>query len=125
MVIDMCVVEVPYLFLQVASWEQPWFPWTWLSALVLSSAYFVALHAAFGQTLGKKVTGIKVISFDGTACGVKDAFRRALVFPIGFFVPVFGPVLIFANILSPLFNWDGRSLGDRLGDTRVVRNRPA
>ena len=62
-----------------------------VSALVLSFVYFIVSWARSGQTVGKALTGIKVVRTDGNALGYGKAFLRyvgylisALVLSIGF-----------------------------------------
>lgn len=88
--------------------------------------YFVVLHALFGQTLGKKIAGLVVITTDGTQCDWPAALKRALVYPVFMaLIPYFTGTVMLVNGLWPLIDSDSRSLGDIVGRTRVVRaDRP-
>lgn len=72
---------------------------------------------ARGQTLGKRVVGIKVVAEDGGRAGYGRALGRTLVARVIWIVPLAGLV----DVLWPL--WDARSqcLHDKAGSTLVVR----
>jgi uncharacterized RDD family membrane protein YckC len=81
---------------------------------LVSAAYFIFFHWAWGQTLGKMALQIKVVSMDGGPLSPGQAVGRylatylsALILGIGF---------IMAGIRS-----DKRALHDLLAGTRVVR----
>jgi uncharacterized RDD family membrane protein YckC len=83
--------------------------------LVLQNlGYFVSFTAA-GQTLGKMVTGLRVLADDGEhAPDVGRSALRALVWLVLALPAGIG-------LLSALFSRDGRGLHDRFAGTRVVR----
>ncbi len=88
--------------------------------LLLNGSYFVTFTAAGGQTIGKMMTGIKVVRASTTTAEgaggrvtFDAAFRRAaaylaLLLPAGL------------GLLPILFDPHGRGLHDRFADTRVV-----
>ncbi len=87
-----------------------------------------------GQSVGKKIIGIKVISLeDGSPCSLKQSIKRNLPFIVPVFfmiVPVIGclfTIFIGAVLISLesiiLFKLDsGHSLGDVMADTSVVNS---
>jgi uncharacterized RDD family membrane protein YckC len=84
--------------------------------LLLNGGYLIAFTAAGGQTIGKMLTGIKVICDDGRRVDLGSAVLRAggclaslLTAGLGY-VPAF-------------FTSDARALQDRVAGTRVVRCR--
>jgi uncharacterized RDD family membrane protein YckC len=82
--------------------------------LLLNLGYLTAFTAAGGRTIGKMMTGIRVIADDGRATDVSAAVLRAI-----------GCVISAAALglpyLPALLAPDGRPLADRLAGTRVVR----
>lgn len=89
-----------------------------VSVVVLSPfialLYFVLLHGSLGQTLGKMLMGLSVVSADGGKITVGVAFLRA----IGFLLAAlpFG-----AGLLWVLADHQGRGWHDYLAVTRVIR----
>ena len=81
--------------------------------LLQNVSYFVAFTAG-GQTLGKMLTGIKIISSSGTAPDLTQSLRRTMVWLL-LAVPA------GLGLLTTLFDPERRGLHDRLADTRVVR----
>lgn len=84
-----------------------------LSALVLSFVYFIVSWARSGQTIGKALTGIKVVRADGYPLG----YGKAVLRYIGY--------LISAVVLSLGFLWigfDGKRQGwhDKIAGTLVT-----
>ena len=81
--------------------------------LLLDFGYLVALTALGGQTIGKMVTGIRVVSVDGPSVTVVDAAIRAAAYIVS--------VLPVGLGMLGLFFGSRRSLHDYLADTRVVK----
>lgn len=81
--------------------------------LLLDFGYLVALTALGGQTIGKMVTGIRVVSVDGPSVTVVDAAIRAAAYIVS--------VLPAGLGMLGLFFGSHRSLHDYLADTRVVK----
>lgn len=105
--------------------------------LILAIAYIsVADALSEGQSVGKKLMGLAVISLeDGSVCSLKQSVIRnlPLVIPMGFaLIPLWG--WIFSSILAIplillevylLFKLDsGHRLGDVMADTSVIANDP-
>jgi uncharacterized RDD family membrane protein YckC len=91
---------------------------------VIGYLYYVLMHGTLGRTLGKMATGIKVVKDDGTPCDMAAAAKRGVVHPLGSGVPMFGFAVLLINGLWPLWDPKHQSLGDKLGQTFVVRRHP-
>lgn len=77
-------------------------------------AYFVVLEAQYGQTLGKRLVGIRVATEDGGPIDYRASLVRNLLRIVdGLFFYLVGAVLIFVSDRE-------QRLGDRIGDTVVV-----
>jgi uncharacterized RDD family membrane protein YckC len=87
-----------------------------LLTFIASILYFALTETYWGgQTLGKKLVGIKVTSDDGSPCGFNQAVVRNVARLVdGFFFYLVGIILI---LRSP----KNQRLGDRIGNTIVVR----
>jgi uncharacterized RDD family membrane protein YckC len=70
--------------------------------VVAAHGYFIAMHANGGQTLGKRVVGIRVRRTDGGMIGWRDAFVRDLPFLVPGAVAVLGILLALAAV--PFFD---------------------
>lgn len=79
-----------------------------------NGGYFIAFTAA-GQTLGKMVTGVRVLADDSDAA--PDVGRSAL--RAALWVVLAAPAGL--GLLTATFSRDGRGLHDRFAGTRVVR----
>ncbi len=80
----------------------------------LALLYFVLLHGSLGQTLGKMLMGVCVVSADGGKITVGVAFLRA----IGFLISA---VPFGLGLLWVLADRQGRAWHDYLAMTRVIR----
>jgi uncharacterized RDD family membrane protein YckC len=83
-------------------------------AILFAAVYGTALHAATGQTIGKRVLGIRVVALDGRLPSVGQAFLRWLGYAVSA-VPV--------GLGFAMAGWrhDRRALHDLLAGTRVER----
>ena len=92
-------------------------------------AYEVPTTGNSGQTLGKRIMGIRVVPLEGMhRLGYWRAFRRwtALGLPVLLWTCLIGFVFQFIDCLSPLFNRPLRmALHDRSAGTVVVLAEPA
>ena len=79
----------------------------------LHMMYFTIFHAAFGQTVGKMMMGIKVVADDDKPTGLGVAFLRWS----GYLLSLVPMALGF---LWPAFDRDRRAWHDRLAGTRVI-----
>jgi uncharacterized RDD family membrane protein YckC len=84
--------------------------------LLLNAGYLITFTAAGGQTIGKMLTGIRVIGDDGRRVDLGSAVVRAGGCLASFLTVGLGYVPAF-------FTADARALQDRLASTRVVRHR--
>ena len=88
-----------------------------LLGLTVVWAYFIALEWLWnGQTIGKRVFGLRVIGDDGAPPGFLPIFVRNLVRVVDF-LPSFYGVGLLAIVLSPR----SQRLGDIAAGTYVVR----
>jgi uncharacterized RDD family membrane protein YckC len=74
-----------------------------------------------GRTPGKAVMGLRVISADGTSIRFQQAFLRAAMTLVDFFLVPVGFIAVVAVLLSPR----DQRLGDMAAGTLVVRERSA
>lgn len=84
-------------------------------------ANLVVLQGLAGASMGKFVTGLRVVRPDGGPCGIAKALVRWLVMFVDAF-PYFVPLVGFVLVLSTQGN---RRLGDMAADTYVVRTTAA
>ncbi len=87
-------------------------PLVWLACL----AYFAGLWALTGQTLGKWLLGLRVVTVDGGPVSL----ARALLRVAGYLLSALPLYLVFFWVL---FDSDRRALHDRLAGTVVVYER--
>jgi uncharacterized RDD family membrane protein YckC len=84
--------------------------------LGLGTAYHALLEWRFGRTVGKYLVQIRVTGGDGSPPSLRAALVRNLVRLVDWF-PLFYVVGVLAMVVSDR----DRRLGDRVGDTLVVR----
>lgn len=80
-------------------------------------AYPIVLEAAWGQTLGKRIMGLRVVARDGAPVSWSAAIARNLLrtvdmLPFGYAI----------GLVSSLFDAHGRRLGDMVAATLVVHD---
>ncbi len=81
--------------------------------------YMVVLETAWsGQTVGKKIMGLRVLQDTGVRVGVYQSLLRNLVRPLDKL-----PVFYFVGGTAALFSATQQRLGDLLAGTIVVRER--
>jgi uncharacterized RDD family membrane protein YckC len=83
-------------------------------AMVFAALYTTVLHASGGQTLGKRVVGVRVVALDGEPPPGGAAFLRWLGYIASFATLGFG--FLMAGLRS-----DKRALHDLIAGTRVER----
>ncbi|MBI5577211.1 MAG: RDD family protein [Deltaproteobacteria bacterium] len=84
----------------------------------LSMIYIVFRDGIFsGQSIGKKVMGIRVVHMDGRSISFVDSSFRNVLFLIPYALPLALVVETAAMFRSP----DRLRLGDRIAKTRVIR----
>ena len=93
-----------------------------IAYLVIPFLYFSILNGnERGQTLGKRVAGIRVLRMDGSPLGIGRALGR---YAFVFFLGVLGSFLIPAwlvDYLWPLWDKRNQALHDKVVDSVVVR----
>jgi uncharacterized RDD family membrane protein YckC len=82
--------------------------------LLLNGGYLIAFTVAGGQTIGKMLTGIRVVADDGARIDTTGAVFRA----VGIAVALGTLGLAY---LPAFFSANGKALHDRLAGTRVVK----
>lgn len=86
-----------------------------LFSLFLNIAYFVFYQARFGQTIGKKILGIKIVNQEGQTPSVFIFFLREIIGKTA------SALMLGIGYLWML--WDGKkqSIHDKIASTFVVR----
>lgn len=95
----------------------------WLGGLVAVFGfitYFVYLEGSTGQTLGKRLVGLAVVTAEGSPVGYRDATVRN----VGRVVDAL-PAFYLVGLAVILFTSRSRRVGDIVADTVVVRSRRA
>jgi len=93
-----------------------------LTSLGVVIVWFTAFETLWrGRTLGKAAMGLRVVSADGTTVRFQQAFLRATVGIVDFFLLPIGFVAVVATLVSPR----DQRLGDMAAGTLVVRERAA
>jgi uncharacterized RDD family membrane protein YckC len=83
--------------------------------VVVAGAYYLVLEGLWGRTLGKMVTGIRVVTDTGDKPGLGRIFGRTLLRPID---AIGGYLLAF---LVAVFSVRRQRIGDHAAGTLVVR----
>jgi uncharacterized RDD family membrane protein YckC len=84
--------------------------------VVVPTAYFVLMHGAGGQTLGKMLVGARVVGTSGEPIGYLRALGREAA-------AVLSALLLFLGYAMAAVRRDKRALHDLLAGSRVVRAR--
>jgi uncharacterized RDD family membrane protein YckC len=93
-----------------------------LTSLGVVIVWFSAFETLWrGRTPGKAAMGLRVVSADGTTVRFQQAFLRAAVGIVDFFLVPIGFVAVVSVLLSPR----DQRLGDMAAGTLVVRERSA
>lgn len=83
---------------------------------MLTFAYFTYMEATFGQTFGKKLLGIVVVTEDGGPCDATDSVVRNLLR----FADAL-PVFYLLGAIVVIVTDEDQRLGDLLAETVVAR----
>jgi uncharacterized RDD family membrane protein YckC len=83
---------------------------------ILDGGYLIAFVAASGQTIGKMVTGIRVLTVEGRRVDISGALLRAAGCALSLITAGLGYLPAFLTV-------ERRALQDRMAGTRVVRAR--
>lgn len=79
----------------------------------------ILLHR-YGQTLGKRIVGIRIVRSDGSRAGLRRIFLlRGFVPGLIGAIPLIGPFFSLANVLA-IFGSEKRCVHDLIADTIVV-----
>jgi uncharacterized RDD family membrane protein YckC len=78
-------------------------------------AYYLGLETMYGQTLGKKVMGIKVVAIDGPLTLGKVAIRTVLRLVDGL------PILYLLGLIVVAVSKQNQRIGDMAAGTLVVK----
>lgn len=97
--------------------------YVWLQAIVVVSVYlafYFIFEALFSRTPGKWLTGLKVVTFDGHRCNLKQTVIRTL-----FRILEVNPLLLGALPAAIRIIWSRRKqrFGDLFAGTMVVFHR--
>lgn len=91
-----------------------------LAGMVVYLAINGVWLARYGQSVGKKVMGTKIVRTDGSQADFQRIlFRRYIPYSIVAVIPYIGYLLSILNIL-PIFGETRRCVHDRIADTKVV-----
>ena len=82
---------------------------------VLSIAYFTILESNIGQSIGKKLLHLRVISLDKKPKTWKYIIRSLLLIPVFPFI-----LLWFIDPIYIFFNTDGQRLTESISKTKVI-----
>ena len=120
LLIDSIIIGIVFgaigAILGVGMMEHGSVPWFWgLFYFVFYIGYFTYLEGSKGQTVGKKITKIKVVSENGKPIDMNQAFIRNILRIIdGIIVYLIGAILIWRSDKK-------QRLGDRVAKTVVVK----
>ena len=94
---------------------------------VVGQSLFLILNglllAKHGQTIGKKIVGVKIVDTQQKSVGLlKLYFLRYLTFSFISQIPLIGSLINLINILF-IFGKEKRCLHDRIAGTVVVKNK--
>ena len=79
--------------------------------------YHVITEAKWGRTVGKHIFGLTVVNMRGEPISMSSAVVRNLTKLIG----VYSVLLVLVGVVLIADSESNQRLGDRLGDTTVVR----
>jgi uncharacterized RDD family membrane protein YckC len=91
----------------------------WLITVLLALTDFVILPLIVGQSVGKILTGLRVVKADGSPATLKSLFLRHLV---GYPITV---LTIGLGFFLSVFSSKGRALHDFIANTVVIYGRKA
>lgn len=100
-----------------AKWNDELLNIGWLVTILLILTDFVIFPLINGQTIGKMLTGLRIVKIDGNASSFVAVLMRHLIgYPVS--------LLVFGlGFLLPVLNESGRALHDYLAGTVVVYGR--
>lgn len=90
---------------------------------VMGIVIFLLVHSYFlirdGQTVGKKVLGIKIVTLDNRLPSIPTLVKRYVFYFAVPSIPYVGPALQLVNVLF-IFSQSKRCVHDHFGGTKVV-----
>jgi uncharacterized RDD family membrane protein YckC len=90
-------------------------------AVLALSVYNLFLLYQSGQTIGKKLLGIKILRTDGSRCSLpRIIFMRSMLIGILGGIPFIGPLISLTDVLL-IFRDNRLCLHDQIADTIVVK----
>lgn len=115
-IIDLVLLAIPIV--PLAAFGPP----GWVLGLVVFFGYRIGLEATYGQTIGKKLLDIVVVTADGEACDWRTSTVRNVLRVVDS-VPFVVPYLL--GIGAIVQSDDGQRIGDRVAGTMVTKVEPA
>jgi uncharacterized RDD family membrane protein YckC len=109
---------VGFLTLLASIFVDDWFPgfeYWWVLAIPIAGFYFVFLTSDRGQTLGKKILGLVVVSTDDSEITTRTLAIRFLAQFVDFL-----PLYFVGGAILTKVTDDGQRVGDLLANTTVV-----
>lgn len=91
--------------------------WVWFLMIVLWIVDFILLPLLRGQTVGKMLTGLTIVSIDGTLIKLATILKRNV---LGYFLTA---ATLGIGFLAAAFGRRGRTLHDAVAGTVVVQAR--
>jgi uncharacterized RDD family membrane protein YckC len=94
-------------------------------AFLVGQTLFLVLNGAFliknGQTIGKKIMNVKIVSMQRKQVGIVKLYTlRYLVFSFAYQIPAVGPLINLINVLF-IFGKERRCIHDRIAGTFVIK----
>lgn len=89
----------------------------WIAAVLVFALNFLVLPLLFGQSIGKMVTGLRILGYDGEPANI---VRLLLRNSVGYLLTVLSGGIGF---LVAAFSRSGRTLHDILTGTVVIKGR--
>jgi uncharacterized RDD family membrane protein YckC len=121
-------VGAPSIILALSRHEQPVFTPALVGAFAASFLLVIAwivvtimFVSRYGQTIGKRIVGVKVVRNNGERAGLGRIFwLRNVVSALPALIPLVGSIYGLVDILF-IFGDSRRCIHDMIGDTKVVR----
>jgi uncharacterized RDD family membrane protein YckC len=107
---------IMYFLLQLTAINDAFiFMASFLLAIFIFWIYFIPLEAVYGQTLGKKLLGIKIIKVNGERIGWSASFLRNVLRIVDIL-----PFFYIVGLISILLTGKKQRIGDLAAQTIVV-----
>ena len=87
---------------------------SWVIMLIVYFGYFIYFYGTSGQTFGKKMLNIKVVSTDGTPL----TYKKGLLRVIGYII---ASIPIYIGFIWMLFDKNKQNWEDKIANTYVVK----